>query len=653
MNRPWKTWIIFALCLAVLLVAMGWVSFAALRLDHAQIEARRQTDYEERVRLALWRMDSMLAPIVAQESARPYFVYRAFYPMGHAYNRMFNAIQPGEVLVPSPLLTQVSSNVLLHFQSGPDGVMTSPQVPAGNERDLAESGYTSSDQNEVAAARLRMFQSLVERFAPQTRSNSPAATTSLDAGEGRVQSAKSAKSKARTSSQILMALTPPPDPSSPPMPVANFTGQQAQQRMSQRPSQQQQKAVPNVAEQQAELNQFELTARAQSLQQAVNVNYVNNAVTVTQGAQGGPAQIIEGAASPVWLGDALVLTRRVSVQGVEYLQGCWLDWPGLRRWLLDAVKDLLPGASLQPMSGNGADPQARMLVSLPLRLLPGEVQTGSSASVTPIVFALIVAWICMLLAVAAVVVLLRGALSLSERRGAFVSAVTHELRTPLTTFRMYSEMLAEGMVTEERQRRQYLDTLCSEARRLSHLVENVLAYARLEQGRASHRVERLTLGELVCRIKPGLVQRASQAGMSIQDDSVEDALATVVHVDVGAVEQILFNLVDNACKYAAPSGGEGVIHLEVLPERGRFAMVRIRDHGQGISAEGRRRLFKPFSKSAHEAAHTAPGVGLGLALCRRLSRSMGGDLHLEPAPTPGACFVLSLPVDASGPAAIA
>src|SRR4029450_11528739 len=116
---------------------------------------------------------------------------------------------------------------------------------------------------------------------------------------------------------------------------------------------------------------------------------------------------------------------------------------------------------------------------------------------SPIRFALCLAWGCMMLAVAAVMMLLQGPLSLSQRRGAFVSAVTHELRTPLTTFKMYSEMLADGMVTEENKRQQYLATLCSEANRLSHLVENVLAYARLERGSARTRVERLALGELI------------------------------------------------------------------------------------------------------------------------------------------------------------
>lgn len=208
-------------------------------------------------------------------------------------------------------------------------------------------------------------------------------------------------------------------------------------------------------------------------------------------------------------------------------------------------------------------------------------------------------------------------------------------------------MLAEGMVQDEDRKRQYLNTLCSEANRLGHLVENVLAYARLERGSARSRIESLSLGQLIDRVKPRLTQRAEQAGMTLQVEGSEETLQSVVHVDVPAVEQILFNLVDNACKYATPAASaDKIIHLEAFPDR-KFAMLRVRDHGQGISEEGARRLFKPFSKSAHEAAHTAPGVGLGLALCRRLSRSMGGDLRLEPVVKNGASFVLSLPLSAA------
>ena len=351
----------------------------------------------------------------------------------------------------------------------------------------------------------------------------------------------------------------------------------------------------------------------------------------------------EGLFKPLWLGSELVLARRVNFADRFVVQGVWLNWTNLKQTLIASVEDLFPSAELRPVLTANTDPQARLLAAIPAQLVIDAASAPALPAWSPVRTALFVAWLCVLLAALAVAVLLHGTVSLSERRAAFVSAVTHELRTPLTTFKMYSEMLAEGMVPDETKRKSYLSTLCSEANRLSHLVENVLAYARLERGSARSRVERVSLGQLIDRVKDRLDQRAGQVGMKIVIDSDAAALETPVHVDVSAVEQILFNLVDNACKYAAPTATEKLIHLEALPD-GKFAMLRVRDHGQGISLEGAKRLFQPFSKSAHEAAHSAPGVGLGLALCRRLSRSMGGDLRLDALVKDGACFVLTLPL---------
>src|SRR5204862_2259750 len=141
------------------------------------------------------------------------------------------------------------------------------------------------------------------------------------------------------------------------------------------------------------------------------------------------------------------------------------------------------------------------------------------------------------------------------------------------------EMVAAEMVPDQEERRQHLTSLCSQANRLSHVVENVLAYARLERGSARSRVEKVSLASVLERAKPRLLQRVEQAGMTLVLDSEAGILKTMVHVDVSVVEQILFNLVDNACKYAAPSAVEKLIHLEALPQK-KYDMLRSRDHGQ-------------------------------------------------------------------------
>jgi signal transduction histidine kinase len=282
------------------------------------------------------------------------------------------------------------------------------------------------------------------------------------------------------------------------------------------------------------------------------------------------------------------------------------------------------------------------LAALPVRLLPGEAPFEPDSSVSALRLSLAVAWGCVLLAGLAVAALLAGVVTLSERRGAFVSAVTHELRTPLTTFRMYAEMLAEGMVPDAAQRERYLNTLRVEAERLTHLVENVLAYARLERGRARGRVEVVAVEQLLARVESRLRGRAEQAGMQLVVELDNRVTPFLVRTDTSAVEQVLFNLVDNACKYAV-TAADRRIHLSagIL---GRRLELRVGDHGPGIAHRQARRLFRPFSKSAVEAANSAPGVGLGLALSRRLAREMGGDLSLESTPAFASCFVLALPL---------
>jgi signal transduction histidine kinase len=280
-----------------------------------------------------------------------------------------------------------------------------------------------------------------------------------------------------------------------------------------------------------------------------------------------------------------------------------------------------------------------MLASLPARLIPAAAPPEPDPRWSPVRLALVIAWGCLGVAASAVALLLAGALGLSERRGTFVSAVTHELRTPLTTFRLYTEMLDEGMVADEASRRSYVKTLRSESDRLGHLVENVLAFARLERGRGADGREVVAPSDLLGRLLPRLALRAREAGMELVAEPGEQVRP--VRVDPTVVEQVLSNLVDNAIKYAGGAADRRIV-LKAA-SAGRWLSLTVRDHGPGLPPRALRRLFRPFSKSAHDAAHSAPGVGLGLALSRRLARALGGDLRLVENGPRGACFVLTLP----------
>lgn len=594
MRGFWKTWVVLGGALVVLLAGMGWISFVAMSLENRESEALRQAEREESVRLALWRMESMLTPLIAQESSRPYFTYSAFYPAERAYSCMFGELEEGDTLVPSPLLGGKPDEVSLHFQFGPDGELTSPQVPPQRLADPVTIVACLSDDACLSdfEARLTELRGLLSH--KDLLSLLPAA------------------SPERTVATVT-APTPPRT-----TPVPRTKGRRSQ-----------------VALNRNDLELRNYTVGHLSVQQ----NLWSNNASLSQ-----TADVVEGLFEPLWFRDQLFLARRVAVMGREYAQGCWLDWPGIRQRLLSRVVDLLPNATLSPsLTGEISPDEARRLQALPVRLDPGELPPNPDLEIETVRLSLGIAWGCVLLAGLALVAVLVAALSLSDRRAVFVSAVTHELRTPLTTFRMYTEMLDEGMVRDETQRRGYVAKLRTEADRLGHLVENVLGFARLEAGRGCA-VEEVSLSELAERSEERLRERALQAEMELVLDraSFDAAEGVKVLADRSAVEQILFNLVDNACKYAAPAATNRTIHIEASSQEPDRRVLGVRDHGPGVPADVRRRLFRPFSKSDAEAAHSAPGVGLGLAFSRRLARAMGGDLSLGSAEGTGASFELRL-----------
>lgn len=586
MIRSWRIWVAVSACLLLALAGVVWLSAFALRLDRADRQVRESAAREENARLALWRLDSDLLPLVARESAVPPEAYGPVSPVRGLLDAQRRPVPEGSVFLASPLLAPLPEHVLLHFQVAPDGTVSSPQVV---EPGLREAVGAALPESEAAQ---------LERRLEELKTRLGGADLRRALAERTLQAQR-------------------PEPEEDPQAGRKLTG------------------LFQVSKSANEWN-----ARSRSARQATSLSQNVNLYNALQAAEPPPEEDAY-AMQAFWVGDSLLLGRRVWVEGREYIQGCWLDWPGLRVWLLGQVADLLPHAGLEPvLAGGGAQGEERMLAALPVRLAPGQAPEGGYAaeSISSLPVVLTVAWSGVLLAGVAVVALLVGVVALSERRGAFVSAVTHELRTPLTTFRMYTEMLASGMVPDEGRRQEYFDILHREAERLSHLVENVLAYARIERGRAPARLERVDVRGMVERMEERLRQRAEQAGMALCVAVPRDAS---VLTDPAAVEQVLFNLVDNASKYAALAEDKR-IHVELEWKKGRVGLS-VTDHGPGVDAATARRLFEPFSKSVQTAAQTAPGVGLGLALCRRLARSMRADLRYERAPTGGARFVLWLP----------
>jgi two-component sensor histidine kinase len=629
--RPGLTWLIFGCCAFLLFGALGWLTVHTLRLESDRRDVAATSDLEGRVRLALWRIESAALSILVRENARPPEHFDAFHSTPEAFSASYQSLNEGTVLIPSPLLTESPDEVVLFFQCPGEGPCTSPQVPVGAERRIAEQLYTSGPTIDAAQARLESAGSWMSKTRlPALQAKRPAGRLVIEQQAALVQ--------AQEKAQVSQAAQPQ-------WSLDNFN-ELVQRARNVESNTAAPTARGKFAPQKSGTRNDAVAQQVETLQEPARQSAdraqapagLPAAPTPPQRATLPPDEA--GSFRALWLDSELVLLRAALLDGQPVTQGVWLDWPKLRGRWLGEIEDLFPDASLEPV-GESSLPGDRHLASFPVKIEPGAAAVKPVAFWSPMRRTLGIAWAGVILSALAVGILLNGAISLGERRASFVSAVTHELRTPLSTFRLYAEMLKDDMVTDPANRREYLETLDREAGRLQHLVENVLAYAKLERGSARRHVERLPLNELVERVRPRLEQRAAQAGAELR--VAAPAQSPSIDVDVGAVEQILFNLVDNACKYAVPRAATPVIEV-ACAHTGSGATVRVCDNGPGIDAAHARRLFRPFHKSANDAAHSAPGVGLGLALCRRLSRALGGDLRFERLPRGGACFVLELPL---------
>jgi signal transduction histidine kinase len=230
---------------------------------------------------------------------------------------------------------------------------------------------------------------------------------------------------------------------------------------------------------------------------------------------------------------------------------------------------------------------------------------------------------------------------LARQKSSFVANVSHELKTPLTSIRMYAEMLQEGRLRDPARRRQYLGTIVEESRRLARLVNRVLDFARLEQGRRRYAFGPLDPVPLCRGVLDTERPRLEQAGfaVSFQARDWQREARREVRGDPEALAQVLLNLIGNAEKY---SGERKQIAVELAREDGKVR-IRVLDRGRGIPPGAERHLFKEFYRADDSLTNPVQGTGLGLAIARRILRDHGGELSYLPRPGGGSIFQVELP----------
>jgi signal transduction histidine kinase len=624
----------------VLLVVggLGWVTADALRLEQEHRHARAQEELASRLQLALSLLDSRVRPTLAKEDSRPYNHYSALFVPSQAFARTGKAWIAGEVVEPSPLLSvELPDWILLHFQASEETGWQSPEVLSATMTERFRNAELEDLLENVTPERARLLAELAGQLPPR-------AVLAAAQEHGAVPTFRDT------------TVVPAPRPNNDPIANAQPQGQLGGQGMVQNPvnpgDQQLDPGFRARLGQGSRVSQEGKAAVSRDELEVVNNNLRRNGEDWLQprtrkSSASEPIEVVMSPMVPVWLTTSagrpvLVVARVVRVANQEICQGIVLDWPALQRTLTAEVSDQFPEGRVLPVPDAlpAGDGTVRLMAALPVQLDPGPAPAEAPAGWTPLRVGLTLAWSAALVALLACGLGGWVLLDLSERRIRFVSAVTHELRTPLTTLRLYLDMLTGGMVKEEQQRHEYLETLHGETERLNRLVGNVLDFSRLENRRARPAKATVAVTELLGRVRTTWEGRCRSAEKELVVEDGTDGV--VVETDGGLVEQVVGNLIDNACKYTR-GAADGRLWLRSARE-GRRLVLEVEDRGPGVPVGERRSIFRPFRRG-RTVETTAGGVGLGLALAGRWAKLLGGSLTLNGGREGvGACFRLELPL---------
>ena len=222
-----------------------------------------------------------------------------------------------------------------------------------------------------------------------------------------------------------------------------------------------------------------------------------------------------------------------------------------------------------------------------------------------------------------------------ELRREFIANASHELRTPVSVIRANAETLLDGAADNPKMRKKLIAGLQRHSERLTNIIADLLDLARADAGRDTLDSTEVSVQDTVKRVLLSLQDSIRAKRLQVADHLRSE---TQVRADPQALEQVLFNLLDNAVKHIPP--GAWIF----LRDKSLDGAVRIEveDSGPGIAEEHRQRLFERFYRVDPGRSRELGGTGLGLAIVKDLCVAMGGDVGMEPAYPKGSLFWLTL-----------
>lgn len=565
-NSAALVWTAFACCACLVLGAMLWLTHSVIKTEHDRAQAEIRAELQERVRLSLWRMDSLGASILLEENSIPPQLFLSKPDSTLPARARFETPDGAAIKGNGEALAQCAALL--------------PGLVADSRKKRKEKGLEDSNSREVEIPKEKTIQ--LDTIQPLQSKIRGGVKAQIAANEEEAANRNRWLNDAISNQRQSYNYQPSLNEDKIPTPSAGNT-----------PS----PPTPSIVETSNPIGDFK----------------------------------------PIWFEDSLFLVRK-GMTITTFAQGTLIDHEALEKILLQEARRLLPKSSLNKPAEGSDD--SFILASFPFQLSAGDIGIAPESIPQSISISLIAGWLAASAALLTAYFLISNVMKLSERRASFVSAVTHELRTPLTTFRLYSDMLSSGAVREEK-KPIYLGILSREADRLSHLVENVLAFSKIERGSPRSKVTEMQINEFLETMRERFESRLDAAGLRLEMKAIPSFRCTL---DTSALEHILFNIIDNAAKYASDSDPP-IVTIAIFRKR-RGMEIHVSDHGPGIPDSECRRIFRSFHKSAEQAAATKPGIGLGLALSKRLAQTMGGSLKCKGRSddTSGALFILDLPV---------
>ncbi|ERP93008.1 ATPase [Alcanivorax sp. P2S70] len=220
---------------------------------------------------------------------------------------------------------------------------------------------------------------------------------------------------------------------------------------------------------------------------------------------------------------------------------------------------------------------------------------------------------------------------LIESQREMTRAVSHELRTPVARLRFGLEMLAD--IESADMRREKLNAMDHDIEQLDQLIDEILTYARLEQGTPNIEFTPVVVAELCEQLREELETIRGDTSITVECAS----LGLDVEAEERYLHRVLQNLVTNALRYARSS-----IVMRVQESEGRV-LIYVDDDGPGIPEHERERVFKPFARLDKSRHRASGGYGLGLSIVKRIVDWHGGEIRVEESPAGGARFTVELP----------